>query len=247
MSSWSSWLAERSSDIASSHRVQLALTATIAAGLGVSAVIGLQNARRYYNVYDLKDSIPDLNTPHDVEKINDFGGAVAEAGSENKDDERSAASARRARLGDYDEDLVLEQLARNRVFLTDDGLAELRKAFVIVVGCGGVGSHATAALARSGCGRLRLIDFDQVTLSSLNRHAVATLADVGTPKVLCLQKRLEQVVPWTQFECLNQLFGEKSAASQLGPWADGQKPDYVIDAIDNIDSKVALLLYCHRN
>jgi len=70
---------------------------------------------------------------------------------------------------------------------------------------------------------------------------------VGTPKVLCLQKRLEQVVPWTQFECLNQLFGEKSAASQLGPWANGQKPDYVIDAIDNIDSKVALLLYCHRN
>ncbi|KAK0944778.1 hypothetical protein LTR29_003791 [Friedmanniomyces endolithicus] len=247
MSSWSSWLAERSSDIASSHRVQLALTATVAAGLGVSAVIGLQNARRYYNVYDLKDSIPDLNSPHDVEKINDFGGAVAEPGNENKDDERSAALARRARLGDYDEDLVLEQLARNRVFLTDDGLAKLRKAFVVVVGCGGVGSHATAALARSGTGRLRLIDFDQVTLSSLNRHAVATLADVGTPKVLCLQKRLEQVVPWTQFECLNQLFGEKTAASQLGPWADGQKPDYIIDAIDNIDSKVALLLYCHRN
>jgi len=69
MSSWSSWLAERSSDIASSHRVQLALTATVAAGLGVSAVIGLQNARRYYNVYDLKDSIPDLNSPHDVEKV----------------------------------------------------------------------------------------------------------------------------------------------------------------------------------
>ncbi|TKA61404.1 hypothetical protein B0A55_11554, partial [Friedmanniomyces simplex] len=179
--------------------------------------------------------------------INTFGGAVPAEDGESKDDERSAALARRARLGDYDEALVLEQLARNRVFLTDDGLAKLRKAFVIVVGCGGVGSHATAALARSGCGRLRLIDFDQVTLSSLNRHAVATLADVGTPKVHCLQKRLEQVVPWTHFECKNQLFAEKSAASQLGPWADGQKPDYVIDAIDNIDSKVGLLLYCHQN
>lgn len=149
-------------------------------------------------------------------------------------------------MGDYDEDLILEQLARNRVFLTDEGLANLRKAFIVVVGCGGVGSHATAALARSGCGKIRLIDFDQVTLSSLNRHSVATLADVGTPKVLCLQKRLQQITPWTKFDCRNQLFGEKSAETQLAAWEDGQKPDYVIDAIDNIDSKVALLHYCHK-
>lgn len=133
------------------------------------------------------------------------------------------------------------------MFLKDEGLVKLRKAFVIVVGCGGVGSHATAALVRSGCGRLRLIDFDQVTLSSLNRHAVATLADVGTPKVQCLQKRLEQIAPWTYFDCCNELFGAKSADAQLSPWKDGQKPDYVIDAIDNIDSKVALLHYCHTN
>jgi len=172
---------------------------------------------------------------------------VPEEDAERKDDERSAALARRARLGDYDEDLILEQLARNRVFLTDEGLAKLRKAFIIVVGCGGVGSHATAALARSGCGKLRLIDFDQVTLSSLNRHAVATLSDVGTPKVLCLQRRLEQITPWTHFDCRNQLFGEDSARAQLESWSDGQKPDYVIDAIDNIDSKVALLHYCHAN
>ena len=131
------------------------------------------------------------------------------------------------------------------MFLTDEGLARLRKAFVIIVGCGGVGSHATAALARSGCGRLRLVDFDQVTLSSLNRHSVATLADVGTPKVLCLQRRLQQITPWTHFDCRNELFSETSAGAQLGSWKDGQIPDYVIDAIDNIDSKVALLQYCH--
>lgn len=150
-------------------------------------------------------------------------------------------------LTDSSADLILEQLARNRVFLQDDGLKKLRNAFVVVVGCGGVGSHATAALARSGCGKLRLIDFDQVTLSSLNRHAVATLADVGTPKVLCLQRRLEQITPWTHFDCRNELFGEKTATAQLQPWKDGHKPDYVIDAIDNIDSKVALLHYCHSN
>jgi tRNA A37 threonylcarbamoyladenosine dehydratase len=143
-------------------------------------------------------------------------------------------------------DLILEQLARNRVFLTDEGLAKLRNAFVIVVGCGGVGSHATAALARSGCAKIRLIDFDQVTLSSLNRHAVANLADVGTSKVHTLRKRLEQITPWTHFECRNELFGEQSAASQLAD-LNGQRPDFVIDAIDNIDSKVALLNYCYKN
>lgn len=143
-------------------------------------------------------------------------------------------------------DLILEQLARNRVFLTDDGLEKLRSAFVIVVGCGGVGSHATASLVRSGVSKIRLIDFDQVTLSSLNRHAVATLADVGTPKVHAIRRRLEQIAPWVNFDCRNELFGEATAGTQLASLND-QAPDYVIDAIDNIDSKVALLKYCHNN
>ena len=141
-------------------------------------------------------------------------------------------------------------MARNRVFLKDEGLAKLRNAFIIIVGLGGVGSHATAALARSGVSKIRLIDFDQVTLSSLNRHAVATLADVGTPKVHTMRKRLQQVTPWVHFDCINALFSSSVADAQLGPWtldgdSKGQKPTYVVDAIDNIDSKVALLKYCH--
>jgi tRNA A37 threonylcarbamoyladenosine dehydratase len=143
-------------------------------------------------------------------------------------------------------DLILEQLARNRVFLSDEGLQKLRSSFIIIVGCGGVGSHAAAALARSGCSKLRLIDFDQVTLSSLNRHSVATLVDVGTPKVHAIRKRLEAITPWVQFDCRNELFSASSAKSQLGPF-NGLKPDYIIDAIDNIDSKVALLHYCYKN
>ncbi|KAJ5948822.1 Molybdenum cofactor biosynthesis MoeB [Penicillium verhagenii] len=167
-------------------------------------------------------------------------------------DERSAALARRAQKGDYDDDLILEQLARNRVFLTDDGLAKLRSSFIVVVGCGGVGSHAAAALARSGVAKIRLIDFDQVTLSSLNRHALATLADVGTPKVHCIRRRLEQIAPWVMFDCRNELFGKDAADNLLGPWTlthdgEGRRPDYVLDCIDNITSKVDLLHYCHSN
>ncbi len=195
-------------------------------------------------------------------KLTVYGGA-ARSTNADPEEECNIALAARARRGDYDDgassnldsisdvmlikilsELIKEQLARNYVFLTDEGMARLRSAFVIVVGCGGVGSHATAALARSGVSKLRIIDFDQVSLSSLNRHAVAILADVGTPKVQCLRKRLQQVTPWVHFDCRNQLFSQAAADDLLGSW-EGHAPDYIIDAIDNIDSKVALISYCH--
>lgn len=145
-------------------------------------------------------------------------------------------------------DLITEQLTRTASFLGSDRFALLRGSFVIVVGLGGVGSHCASALARSGVSKIRLIDFDQVTLSSLNRHAVATLADVGTPKVACVRKRLQAVVPWVHWECFNEVWRQEQAERLLGQWCTGevQQPDYVVDAIDNIDSKVALLEYCHK-
>ena len=130
--------------------------------------------------------------------------------------------------------------------MKDEGLSKLRGSYIVIVGCGGVGSHAAAALARSGVSNLRLIDFDQVTLSSLNRHSVATLVDVGTPKVQCLQRRLEQIAPWVQFDCRIELFSADKANDQLG-LPGGRRPDYIVDAIDNVDSKVALLQYCHKH
>ncbi|KAF1938076.1 hypothetical protein EJ02DRAFT_32881 [Clathrospora elynae] len=238
MSSWVSRATE-------SRNAQLITTAAVSGFVVASAILGFQKARRMTRVADLKASIPDISDEHHVSRMTEYG-AASNVFTPSNEDERSMALAARARKGDYDDDLILEQLARNRVFLTDPGIAKLRDAFVIVVGCGGVGSHATAALARSGCSKLRLIDFDQVTLSSLNRHAVATLADVGTPKVHCLRKRLEQITPWTHFECRNELFSEQTAATQLAPMNE-QQPDFVIDAIDNIDSKVALLAYCYMN
>jgi tRNA A37 threonylcarbamoyladenosine dehydratase len=76
-------------------------------------------------------------------------------------------------IDDVDE-LMAEQLSRNTLFFGEAGQKKIGEAFVIVVGLGGVGSHAAHMLARAGIGKLRLVDFDQVTLSSLNRHAIAT-------------------------------------------------------------------------
>jgi tRNA threonylcarbamoyladenosine dehydratase len=71
-------------------------------------------------------------------------------------------------------------------------MSKIRKSTVIVVGLGGVGSHCAHLVARSGVERLILVDFDQVTLSSTNRHATATLRDVGTPKVTAVKVREEE-------------------------------------------------------
>ncbi|EAU33544.1 conserved hypothetical protein [Aspergillus terreus NIH2624] len=240
----SSWIQRH----AGSQQTQLAATAVISGAAVAGAILGYQALRRKEAVSELKASIPNIDEEHHAERLTKFGTAAALS----KEDERSAALARRAQLGDYDDDLILEQLARNRVFLTDEGLAKLRESFIIVVGCGGVGSHAAASLVRSGVAKIRLIDFDQVTLSSLNRHALATLADVGTPKVHCIRKRMEQITPWTKFDCRNQLFGGSVAEELLAPWSfddadKGRKPDYVLDCIDNITSKVELLHYCHSH
>ncbi|EDN02846.1 conserved hypothetical protein [Histoplasma mississippiense (nom. inval.)] len=232
--------------------VQLAGVAVLSGAAVAGAIFGYQSMKRQAAVQKLKASIPELDEQYTTQKLKLTGFGLATPPNPSKEDERGTTLARRAQAGDYDDDLILEQLARNRVFLTEDGLAKLRSSFVIIVGCGGVGSHAAAALARSGVSQIRLIDFDQVTLSSLNRHAVATLSDVGTPKVQCMRKRLEQIVPWVRFDCRDELYSQAAADTLLGPWnMQGDKvtwkPDYVLDCIDNISSKVSLLHYCHSH
>ncbi|KAK3383431.1 hypothetical protein B0T24DRAFT_604979 [Lasiosphaeria ovina] len=227
----------------SNPKLQLAATAVVSAAVAAGALLTYQRLQHDERLYRLKHSIPEPKangTP--IQPVTSTGPLPRP----DKEDEHNQLLAQRAQSGDFDDELILEQLARNRVFLGQDGLDKLRGAFVVVVGCGGVGSHATAALARSGVSRIRLVDFDQVTLSSLNRHAVATLADVGLSKVQCLQRRLMAVTPWVRFDMRLQKFDGRSAPSLLSGWegSESQKPHFVIDAIDNIDSKVELLKYC---
>ncbi|EIE19543.1 hypothetical protein COCSUDRAFT_67693 [Coccomyxa subellipsoidea C-169] len=140
-----------------------------------------------------------------------------------------------------EDDIVAEHFTRNVQFFGREAQQKIMGSFVVVVGLGGVGSHAAHLLLRSGVGRLRLIDFDQVSLSSLNRHAVATRADVGMPKATCLQEHFRRMVPEARVEALVQMYTAEDEDALL----DGA-PDYVIDAIDNIDTKISLLAACNR-
>ncbi|KXS14554.1 hypothetical protein M427DRAFT_135685 [Gonapodya prolifera JEL478] len=139
----------------------------------------------------------------------------------------------------YPPHLIREQLTRNLSFLGEERLENLLRAHVVVVGVGGVGSHAAHMLARSGVGKLTLVDFDQVTLSSLNRHAVATLADVGLPKVTVMQRHLSAIAPFVQIEPINALFNADLAPSLLDP-----PPTALLDCIDNLSTKLDLVEAC---
>ncbi|CAI6004886.1 unnamed protein product [Closterium sp. NIES-65] len=146
-----------------------------------------------------------------------------------------------ASLAAADDDIIVEQFTRNIQMFGLPGQLAVHRAFVVVVGLGGVGSHAAAALLRCGVGRLRLVDFDQVSLSSLNRHAVATRADVGISKAQCMREHFLRILPEAQVEGMTAMYTEENEEKVLS----GQ-PDYIVDCIDNIDTKVALLSACVR-
>lgn len=146
---------------------------------------------------------------------------------------------------EYSEELIQEQLARNYAFLSPEGMDKVRNQNIVIVGAGGVGSWVSTMLVRSGVGKIRIIDFDQVSLSSLNRHAVATLQDVGISKVDCLRNHLLQIAPWIKIETKNQLWNLASAQELI--FGDDFQPTYIVDCIDNIDTKVDLLSFCYEN
>ncbi len=124
-------------------------------------------------------------------------------------------------------------------FFGSDSFLRIRGAEVAVIGLGGVGCHAAAALARSGIGILRLVDFDRLTETSLNRNPMARLKDCGGYKVDIVADHLRRTCPDTRVETIGEFFHSDTADLILKP-----APDAVVDAIDSLNPKAALLEYC---
>ena len=122
------------------------------------------------------------------------------------------------------------------------GLEKLRKAHVMVIGCGGVGSWAAEMIARSAVGRISLVDFDTVCIRNFNRQLQALDGDIGKPKVKLLAERFKRINPEARVDGLNEFFSETTCPALLG-----EKPDFVIDAIDHVTSKCFLINHCHAN
>ena len=119
-------------------------------------------------------------------------------------------------------------------------LARFRTAHVCVVGVGGVGSWVVEALARSAIGQLTLIDLDNVAESNINRQIQAMTDTVGQAKVTALAERIAQINPFCRVTQIEDFITPDNLPQMIGE----QGYDYVVDAIDSVQAKTALVAFC---
>jgi tRNA A37 threonylcarbamoyladenosine dehydratase len=121
-------------------------------------------------------------------------------------------------------------------------LERFRAAHVCVIGVGGVGSWVVEALARSAIGQLTLIDLDNVAESNINRQIQALSSTVGMPKIEALQARIAQINPFCKVTLVEDFIDENNLGQMIG---EGRF-DYVVDAIDSVKAKAALIAWCRE-
>ena len=126
--------------------------------------------------------------------------------------------------------------SRTRTLIGDESAAKLSRSTVLVAGLGGVGGYAAEVLARSGVGRLILVDADVVSTSNLNRQLIAMADTIGEPKSELWSRRLLNVNPDLRIEAVSEFLTPENIPLLLE-----HKPDYVADAIDTIAPKTALI------
>ncbi len=126
--------------------------------------------------------------------------------------------------------------ARTQILLGDKAMAKLRASRVAVFGLGGVGGYVVEALARCGIGALDLVDHDTVSLTNLNRQILATRESVGKEKAQVAAQRVLSIDPDIQVQAIRQFYGPDTAHE-----FDFSQYDYVVDAIDTVTGKLALV------
>ena len=128
---------------------------------------------------------------------------------------------------------------RTEMLIGASAVNKLKTAHVAIFGIGGVGGHAAEALARAGVGELTLIDGDTVAASNLNRQIFATVSTVGMPKTEAAALRLRDVAP----DCRLNLVQDFILPDNIGQF-DFSSFDYVIDAVDTVSAKLAIIKAC---
>ncbi|ABO67847.1 molybdopterin biosynthesis MoeB-like protein [Geobacillus thermodenitrificans NG80-2] len=134
---------------------------------------------------------------------------------------------------------MLHQFSRNELAIGPEGLEKLKNATVAVLGVGGVGSFAVEALARSGVGRLVLVDRDNVDITNINRQIHALLSTIGRPKVELMKERIADINPACEMIALQMFYTEETYEQFFA-----YNLDFVIDASDTIMYKVHLMKQC---
>ena len=133
----------------------------------------------------------------------------------------------------------MDRLHRTRLLFGDIAMEKLANSTVMVVGCGAVGSFAIEALARTGIGHIVVVDFDRVEATNINRQLFALESTIGTPKVDVAMQRIHDINPKIRVTALNIFFNADTHPDIM--------PDYIIDAIDTVESKIALYQWANTH
>lgn len=128
-------------------------------------------------------------------------------------------------------------LERTELLLGNEKLSLLRRAHVLVVGVGGVGAYAAEMIARAGVGELTIADADVVGNSNINRQLVALHSTIGRQKCDVLAERLRDINPEIKLHTVNRFIKDDETDALL----DSAKFDYIVDAIDTLSPKLALI------
>ena len=133
-----------------------------------------------------------------------------------------------------------EWLERTSLLLGDEKLKKLQNANVLVVGLGGVGAYAAEMIARSGVGRMTIADADTVSPTNINRQLIALHSTIGKEKSELMADRLRDINPEIELTVVNRFIKDDETDALL----DSDKFDYVVDAIDTLSPKLALIKGC---
>lgn len=138
---------------------------------------------------------------------------------------------------------VSEALERTALLFGENEVEYLKNKHVMVFGLGGVGGHACEALARSGIGEITLVDGDEVSESNLNRQMFATAKTVGMRKTEAAEMRIRDVARNIKINKIDVFVTPDNVREIIG----NVKIDYIIDAIDTVSSKLAIIEYADAN
>lgn len=136
---------------------------------------------------------------------------------------------------------MLHQFSRNELAVGKEGVDMIRGKTVAILGVGGVGSFAAEACARSGVGRIILVDKDDVDITNINRQLVANLSTIGQSKAEVMKRRIADINTECEVISLHMFYTEETCEEFFS-----YEPDYVIDASDTMIYKVHLMIECYR-
>ncbi len=134
--------------------------------------------------------------------------------------------------------MTIHEFSRTELLIGEERLKKLREASVMVFGVGGVGSHCIEALARSGVGKLTLIDNDTVSVTNINRQSIAYHSTVGRYKTEVMKERIKDISPDIVAETYEMFVLPENIRELFDRTG---RPDYIIDAIDTVSAKLALV------